>query len=256
MTQAWDDVLEGALEARGWAVLERARKYSGSPNPTFLSLRRGRVGARLLVYGWRITGEGKGRKKTDYRIQTTVAGRNPIEIVPGTTGVGLGWDDQRSVFAVFDLWTKRYANWSDSVHITRALLDAAAAEGWAEEMRPDGPEAAFRPDTIDGLFGWLGSQASRRTLPVVPESTSVTGDGLTVVVAKPKQSRATAARPGDYLVLVDDAGGLTDHYVWRVSGDPEPGWETGAGGRQKLKRLTLEAVRHGVVNDDSWLEAL
>lgn len=263
MSERWDDVLVTALTDRGWWVLEQRALYARSPNPTLLSVRRGRLAARLLVYGWRVTDEGKGRKKKgrldrDYRIQTTVPGRRPIHFVEGYVPVGLGWDEERSVFASFDVWVKRYANWSDSVHFTRALLDSAAAHGWAVENRSDGPEAAFTPDRVDDLFRWLSRLGDRRTIGLSPESYNIADDTLTLSVANPKQkhSKATWARPDDYVILRNESGDLIDRYVWRIADEPEAEWDDGDSEKRRLYRLIFRAVRHGIIRDRTWREAL
>jgi hypothetical protein len=254
-----------ALTDRGWSVLDRRQPSARSDNPTLLTVRRGRVGVRMVVYAWRITLEGQGRHKAsgqlDYRVQTTFPGRVggfDFGIAPGYTVVGLGWDSEREVFASFDPWIKRFAKWSDSVHIHRALLDDARRAGWAEEERTDGPEAAFVPDRVDGLFSWLAGLTRKRTVAVAPDEYHLRGSEQIEARVQSKQRfnpRATWLRTGDYLV-VRDAAGLLDPHVWKVTtvdaefAPPEPG--------KKKPRLflTFTGTRHGIIRDDAWLSAI
>src|SRR6266511_2435615 len=93
------DQLVQTLADAGWTVTDQARVGSG-PNPTRLHIRRGRLQRRLLVYAWRITSEGKGRKKAgredlDFRIQTTRSHEGPLLTPPGYVACGIGWDEDR-----------------------------------------------------------------------------------------------------------------------------------------------------------------
>jgi hypothetical protein len=252
------DVFTDALEAAGWTIIDIQRESVTSANPTRLSLRRGRRRIPLLVYAWNISDEGEGRQKAgrqdrDYRIQTTVPKKGKIELPNGYTWVGLGWDGERGVFAAFDPWVKRHARWSSSVHIHRSLLERAATEGWAEELRDDGPEAAFVPTRVDDLLSWLGRIGAPRTAKIMPAETTQIDDDTVVVLANTQRRNplATWMRVGDSFVL-HDGGRLLDWHVWRITAI-EPEWEPTGSKRERL-RLRYHATRLGIINDDSWLE--
>jgi hypothetical protein len=93
------------LADHDWTIIEsRPFTSGGGPNPTYLVAQHGRVVLRLLVYAWNITGEGKGRVKTDYRVQTTRTHEGDLVTEKGWISVGLGWNEDRGVFAAFDPW--------------------------------------------------------------------------------------------------------------------------------------------------------
>jgi hypothetical protein len=210
-----------ALEAASWTVVVQAPFIAnGGPNPTRLFVRRGARTLRLLVYAWNITLEGVGRKKAgrddlDYRVQTTRTHDGDLINEPGLIVVGLGWNEERCVFVAFDPWLKRTTGRSSSVHITRALLDRAAAEGWAEEDRDDGPECSFRATEVQRSLQWLFDLQEPRYGHIEPTSFVRDDSHCTVVVRVPGRV-ALELRVGDHLTVEGHDDPL-DPSVWEIA---------------------------------------
>jgi len=208
-----------ALEQAGWLLVEQRQFFPTGPNPTVLVARRGRRTLRLLVYAWRITDEGQGRQKAgrsdrDYRVQTTRSHEGDLLALPGHLAAGLGWDSERELFAAFDPWIKRTTGSSSSVHITRDLLDRAAADGWAEEERPDGPECAFRAAEVPRYLGWLMALHQPRYVQLRPDVFDVEPERCHAEVSQPGKE-ALALRRGDHFAVVG-RGGRDGQGVWQV----------------------------------------
>lgn len=105
-----DHVLE-AFDRHAWTRLavEPLSGRPSMPNPSRVDLVRGKQRLSLIAYAWKITGEGKGRTGTDYRIQTTRSHETDLLIEPPRLTLGFGVDPEREVIAVFDGWTKRWS---------------------------------------------------------------------------------------------------------------------------------------------------
>jgi hypothetical protein len=251
MSEPHDQLIK-ALEAKGWKKVEYRPLDSGSANPSVLVLRRGRDTRRFLVYAWRITGEGKGRSKTDFRVQTTRADKTgPLRLQAGYTSIGIGWDNARGVFAAFDVWTKRNTSWSSSVHIRRALLDAAAANGWYEEDREDGPEIAFTPDSIGRFLDWIVKIDQPRVALIEPVKVDVrSADEATIDVDPRANPKAPWLRRGDH-IAVGRGGRTVDNALWRIDDVAEMD-QTTAGGNRRW-HLRFRCSRWGVIQDSNWL---
>lgn len=214
---AADDVIE-AFEQAGWTVTARARVNGASPNPTRVDLARGkRQGLALLIYAWKVTGEGKGRTGTNYRIQTTRSHEGDLLIENGRLTLGFGIDADRGVLAVFDGWTKRATGSSSSVHILRSTLDEAQHNGYATDGPPWDSRVATRLSEPDNLLPWIGLQDKRRTAPVQPVEHTITDDRAQVVADLWNSPTGSWLRPGDHLVLADSTGtALLDTARWEV----------------------------------------
>jgi hypothetical protein len=214
---AVDDVL-APFSDQGWIVTAQEPVHGRSPNPTRADLMRGRrERLALIVYAWKVTGEGKGRTGTNYRIQTTRSHEGELLSEPGRLTLGFGVDEARKVVAVFDGWTKRNTGGSSSVHIKRAMLDEAAAVGYATDGPPWDARAAARFDEIDKLVPWFDIQFNTRLAAVQALEHSVSGESATARADLWDSAPAAWLRPGDRLVLADPAGEhLVDDSIWAV----------------------------------------
>lgn len=241
------DVFTGALRANGWSVT-REEQPTGGPKPTLLEVRRSKQRLGFLVYAWNVSGEGEGRPGDNLRIQTTRQ-REPFHFRDGYTTIGLGWHSYYGVMGAFDLWAKRFSSHSSSVHIHRGLLEEAATEGWATEVREDVMECAFVPGRVHGYLGWLTRITRPRTIQTRPDTLDVEGDSATVRFEKPTRrfrTRATWFRPGDYAIFVEDDE-LMDTSVWRVAETvPLP---TADATGDDLQEILVTCGRHGRIRD-------
>jgi hypothetical protein len=251
-----------ALKATGWQIMQDVA-LSGADraaNPSRMRIRRGRLQRQILAYAWNITSEGQGRVKAgrddlDWRVQTTRSHDGDLLAPPGHLSVGLGWFAARGVFAGFDPWIKRTTGSSSSVHFTDALLRAGAAHGWAEEMRPDGPTCSFSPERIDRFLSWaLACSHDTLLMTVNPMEYSLDDQDMAQLRLDPRRSwRYFDLRPGDCLVLNHD-GQLLSNVVWRIEAiDTDRQTSTGGSNRPYL---VLKSRRHGIVQDEAWIEEL
>lgn len=216
---AVDHVLD-ALQRRGWSVPRREQVSEGrrGPNPTRIDLVRGKARQHLLVYAWRITGEGKGRSGTNYRIQTTRSHPGDLQVEVGRLTVGFGVDVDRNVIAVFDGWTKRRTGSSSSVHIKRALLVAAAAEGYAEQQPVWDGRAAASLEEVDRLVEWIEGQRRPRCGAVQALKYELAGSNATVTADLWDGAPAAWLRVDDTLAIADRSGRqLVDDGLWKVT---------------------------------------
>jgi hypothetical protein len=252
---AVDDVLARFRDQR-WIVAAQVPVYGRSPNPTRVDLIRGRrERLALLVYAWRITPEGKGRKGTNYRIQTTRSHEGELLSESGRLTVGFGIDESRKVVAVFDGWTKRNTGSSSSVHIKRVLLDGAAAEGYATYGPPWDARAAVRFDEVDKLVPWFETQFKTRFAAVQPLDYSVSGESASARADLWDSAPAAWLRPGDRLVLADRTGEhLVVDSIWTADSLEV---EVTMPGRYPRRSVTFICRRHGRVrNEAAVLEGL
>jgi len=205
-----------ALTSQDWTLADsRPVVPGGGPNPSYLVVQRGRTALRLLTYAWRITGEGKGRVGTNYRVQATRSHQGDLLTEEGWVSLGLGWDDGRQVLAAFDPWIKRTTGRSNSIHIRRSLLDDAQAKAWAIEERDDGPECAFRPARVADYLQWALDLQQPRFLKLQPDTYTVDGRHCAVQISPRSGAVAFRLRRGDHFTLTDGADAV-HHGVWRV----------------------------------------
>ena len=250
------EVFVEALTAAGWDVVRTEPAHQG-PNPGIVEIRRDRTSHLLLVYAWRITSEGTGRVKAgrtdlDYRIQTTRSHGGPLEILPAHVTLGLGWDGDRAVFGAFDPWMKRYTGVSSSVHFTRALLDAGAREGWAEELREDGPEVAFSSPHVDRFLEWAFSWERRPLFKIEPERFDRNDQEALMVIDPLRDRQGYALRPGDSVVILTN-GRIADPSIWAVTQINQVDKTTSSGNYNRVM-LEFSCRRTGVINDVAALE--
>lgn len=247
---ALDIVLENFREA-GWTTAARESVGGGrSVNPTRVDIVRGNECFSLLAYAWKITHEGKGRTGVNYRIQTTRSHNDDLYVEEGRQTVGFGVDADRQVIAVFDGWTKRATGRSSSVHIKRATLESAAADGFAEQVpRWDG-RAAARYSEVDRLLQWISEQQPTRTAAVQPLDYVISDDRTKTTVVADLWDSAPAAslRRGDRLVLASrDGSGLLDTAIWQISALTV---ETVIReGRNPRRKVTFSCRRYGQVTN-------
>lgn len=245
---ALDDVI-AAFEDRGWQVLNRAALSGGkNPNPTELDLVRRKQRLRLIVYAWKISGEGKGRSGTNYRIQTTRSHETDLINRPGWLTVGFGIDHDRQVLAAFDGWTKRATGWSSSVHIERATLDRAAETGYAEEAPRWDSRAATRLDDVDRLLPWLNAQRDTRLAAVQPLDWHVDAGIATVAADLWGAPPAAWLRPTDLLVI-SDGRRLVDTAIWRINADPQV--TVTVPGKNPRRSVTFSCRRYGRIHSNA-----
>lgn len=248
------DLFREALRSAGWRV-DQAIAVGSGPNPSRVKIQKARISRWLLVYAWKITSEGSGRKKAgrqdlDFRVQTTRSHENDLLAPPGHLPVGIGWFEDLGVFAGFAVWVKRTTGKSSSVHFSRLLLETAAKDGWAEEMRADGPTCAWKPDEVERYLSWLVALNQSRVLAIDPVEHHVTDDILDLRVDPRPDWRRFALRVGDCLVL-RRSNMLLDRSLWRITEVSTDRQTTESGSNRPY--LTLRCHRHGTVHDHSWL---
>lgn len=244
---AVDEVIS-AFAAAGWtAVSERVGR---GPNPTRLDLRRGRKqGLSLLAYAWKVTGEGKGRTGTNFRIQTTRTHDGPLMTEHGRLTLGFGIDAGREVIVAFDGWTKRNTGSSSSVHIKRSLLDTAAETGFAVDGEPWDSRAACRLAEIDKLLPWIDGHIKTRVSAVPAVDFQWHGDAGTASADLWDSATAAWLRVGDRLVVADKAGKhLLDTSIWTVK---DLSVAVTSEGRYPRRAVTFGLQRYGRVKNEA-----
>lgn len=251
------DQLLDALTALGWAVdLRQPVAESGGPNPTRVDLRHAQDTRRLLLYSWFVTGEGKGRAKNDFRIQTTRTHEGPLASEHGRVTVGIGWDRRRQVFAAFDGWTKRQTGHSSSVHIKRDLLDRAQQDGWALETPRWDARAVFDRANAGRFLMWIGEMSGLREGLLNPVDYTLHDADHADIVGDVWGGKPTGwLRVGDRVVIMDKDGGLLNDSLWRIS-DLEAKQVPTPSGRYNRTRIVFRCERVGRIVDQAALEAL
>lgn len=249
---AVDQVVDG-FRAAGWTAT-RQERVSGSraANPTRVDLARGKQQLKLLVYAWKITGEGKGRTGTNYRIQTTRSHDGDLLTESDRLTIGFGIDEDRGVIAAFDGWTKRATGSSSSVHIERNTLDQARDTGYAEQAPKWDSRAATGLDDTDRLLNWLTLQRQTRFAGFEPIDLHVDGTNAIVSADLWASSPAAWLRPNDRMYLSDRSyEQLRDPGVWAIRHVNVT--VVNPGERYPRRRVTFTCTRHGRVNNPQQL---
>lgn len=210
------DIVAKSFEQAGWKIYRQQEVFGRGANPTRLGLMAGHERLELLVYAWKITGEGAGRTGTNYRIQTTRSHEDDLLTEGERLTMGFGYDKQRDVIAVFDGWTKRATGSSSSVHIKRSLLVDARNNGYAEEGDPWDARAAARTGNSERLIEWILEQRNRRTATVEPLSVDIQGDTATITADLWDSSPAAWLRPGDIANLAQEANESQSAGTWQI----------------------------------------
>lgn len=195
-----------------------------SPNPTRITVRRGRTTASYDVFLWNVTHEGKGRSGDNWRIQATSFGKKntPVDVTRNT--IGLGWHAESGVYVAFDPWVKRSPGTSSSVHIHDDLLREAAAKGVIRTCHRDhtwDPRLAFTPGNAPELFAWMQHLWRHKDVDLAVVSYSQPTPDHIVAEADPAPNaspNAAGVRPMDRVAIYDDHGVRLTNYYWRVMG--------------------------------------
>jgi hypothetical protein len=245
-----DDVL-GVLSDAGWKTIARTPVNGKATNPTRVDLKKGRSTLPLLVYVWKVTGEGAGRKGLNYRIQTTRSHSGELLTETDRLTIGLGLDASRGVIAAFDGWTKRATGGSSSVHIKRALLDEAAASGFSLQGPYWDDRAAASFASAGNLVDWMLAQDGTRTAGVQPLSSTVDGEKMVALADLWDSAPAAWLRVSDNLVLVEGNGKeLIDNGVWRID-EVAVSETTPPGSRYPRRSVEFKGHRHGYVKNEA-----
>ena len=246
-----------AFAKHGWKEVSTERMSSGrSPNPTRVDLAFGnRRRLSLVMYAWNVTGEGKGRSGDNFRIQTTRGHDGELLSDENRLTLGFGIDTKRDVLVVFDGWTKRNTGGSSSVHIRRALLEAAAEKGFGVDGPRWDARVACRTSDIEPLLRWIDDQMKPRLAAVQALSYEVNGENATATADLWDSAPAAWLRIADQLVLADRGGEhLVDDSIWTVK---DLAVAVVSEGRYPRRNVTFTLRRHGrVKNKTRMLEGL
>jgi hypothetical protein len=131
------------------------------------------------------------------------------------------------------------------------LLDAAAANGWQEEEREDGPEIAFKPEHVGRFLDWIVKTNQPRVALLEPVKVAASSRDEAVIDVDPLANlKAPWLRPGDH-IAVGKGGRTVDTTLWRINGVTEID-KTPAGGNRRWY-LSFRCSRWGVIEDRNWL---
>ena len=135
--------VERAVLDSGWSCLCLSAEHPGR-----YSVFRGEQRFAVRVYIWNLTPGGRNRPVDEWRIQATGVDRFRPE-ANGKTLI-LGWEDERGVFAGFDVRKHREPiGHSPSLQLRELALDDAARNGFAIHNKGNRELAvAFRPDFL------------------------------------------------------------------------------------------------------------
>ncbi|MGE0309246.1 MAG: hypothetical protein AB7Q27_26205 [Acidimicrobiia bacterium] len=238
-----------ALTNAGWEIVSDTP--SGTAHPYELIIRRGKVVRRLCVYAWNITHEGKGRSGNNWRVQTTRPDEEDLHTPDGFLAAGIGWKEDQSVLAAFDVWVKRTTGKSSSVHITRDLLDTTQADGWATEIRDDGPECAFHPDRVDEFLEWVTDRHQLFDGSAYPlQAPTITGDIAAFTIDR-DDWLSMSLRVGSRIALRGKHGQLLNNTLWKVTKIETVRSKTANDRNTAIVRM--EAKRYGTIHKDDGL---
>ena len=147
-------ILEDAVRESQWNLLHLSPR---DEHPARYQLYRDRESHTVRVYIWNLTPGGQNRPEDEWRIQAT--GIDRFEQEPNGKTLILGWQDERAVFAGFDLAQHQSTlGHSPSIQLRQAALDQAAVDGFAVHSKGSGELAiAFRPDFLGAYAANLES---------------------------------------------------------------------------------------------------
>lgn len=138
-----EQVCNGII-ASGWRAMVLQREHPF----LILAAREGHIAQRLLVYIWNITSGGPAgiRPTGEYRIQLTGV-PSPLRTEPDYQTLLLGWYDDLSVFAGFDVHRHVTFGYSPSIQVRENTLEEGSQRGLAFQSRGNNEIAvAFAPD--------------------------------------------------------------------------------------------------------------
>lgn len=137
--------VEVAVRESGWGFLHLP---SDTQHPASYQFYQHSQHHQVLIYIWNLTGGGQNRPRDEWRIQATGIDRFRVE--EGAKTLVLGWQNEWSVFAGFDV--TRHLNAlgnSPSIQLREAALQQAVVNGFAPHNKGNGELAiAFRPDFL------------------------------------------------------------------------------------------------------------
>lgn len=210
--------LLAATNAAGYAVeFKQAVSTHGGVNPTRIDLRFGSHFAKLLVYSWYVTLEGKGRMKDDFRIQTTRAHDGPLMDEPGRISVGVGLRLEDDLFVAFDAWAKRYTGSSSSVHTQRAFIDGVVQSGFQVGGTRNDQRCGFDSSHVHDFLGWANGLAAVKTAGMVPVQWGRIGANEAIVRGAIHARYVTGRlRLNDLIVIFSKGRKIADRGLWQV----------------------------------------
>lgn len=131
-----------AIKASGWAAI-----VLDATHPFKVSLLQEDQRITILCYIWNLTHGGYPRNPNELRIQVT--GVRTFQIEPHTRTLLLGWGEDESMFAGFDV-TRHLISMegrSPSLQVRRETVDEARTKGFFPQLRDNAETViAFRPD--------------------------------------------------------------------------------------------------------------
>ena len=138
-------MVEDAVRESQWNLLHLSPR---GEHPARYQVYGGGKSVTVRIYIWNLTPGGRNRPEDEWRIQATNVERFQQE--PNGKTLILGWQDERAVFAGFDLAHHQDAlGFSPSIQLRQAALDQAAVDGFATHGKGSGELAiAFRPDFL------------------------------------------------------------------------------------------------------------
>jgi putative restriction endonuclease len=155
------DRFEDAVRLSGWSILYLSKNV----HPSRYQIYRNGVSYRVQIYIWNITHGGATRAADEYRIQITgIDGFKP-EI--GAQNLILGWWDEASVFAAWDIRQHvGVLSSSPSMQISEVALRQALLTGFAPYVNQKGETAiALRPDFMGTYIQFLEQIHDSGTVP-------------------------------------------------------------------------------------------
>lgn len=192
-------VFESSIREAGWNFLHLSPR---GEHPARYQVYQGEKSFRVKVYIWNLTPGGQNRPEDEWRIQIT--GVDEFVPEPGARTVLLGWWDDVSVFAGFDI--RRHLGpfgASPSIQLREPALRQAVVSGFSPHNKGNGELAiAFRPDFLGSYVEHLdalhdsgevpGEVAVLERIGEAPER--VAEEEIDREIAAPRRYAITSAR--------------------------------------------------------------
>lgn len=141
---------EDAVRLSGWSLLYLSKRV----HPARYQVYRDGRSYRVKIYIWNITHGGATRAAGEYRIQIT--GIENFEPEVGARNLVLGWWDEASVFAAWDIRQHTALGSSPSMQVSEEALRHALLTGFAPYVNQKGETAiALRPDFMGTYIQFL-----------------------------------------------------------------------------------------------------